>query len=177
MGKDKNTKSSVKKELYDWADSLAVSLAIVVFLFNFVIMTVQVDGPSMENTLHDEERLIISNLFYEPKNFDIVVLTRDNDDPIIKRVIATEGQVIDIDEETGEVTVDGKVIDEPYIKEAILDRGDAVYPQEVPPNSIFVMGDNRNNSLDSRVLGSFENKHILGRVIIRISPFGKWKVS
>lgn len=162
---------SFKSELFDWMDSLAVSLAIIVFLFSFVIMTVQVSGESMENTLHHKDRLITTNMFFEPKYKDIVIIERENDDPIIKRVIATEGQEVDIDEATGEVYVDGVKLQEDYIKENLDYRGDFEYPIVVPEGCIYALGDNRNNSLDSTELGAFDERQIMGKVLFRIYPF------
>lgn len=174
----KQKKSQFKKELLEWLDSLAVSLVVVIFLFNFVVMTVEVKGDSMQNTLHEGERLITSNLFYEPKNGDIVTVIRENDAPLIKRVIAVEGQEIDIDAITGEVFVDGEKLDEPYIKEMIAEGNIGIneYPLIVPEDSFFAMGDNRNDSLDSRALGTIENNRILGKVLFRISPITKFIV-
>ena len=134
----------------------------------------------------------ISNLFYTPKRGDIVVISRntdnridrDSEEPIIKRVIATEGQLVDIDFTTGKVYVDGQLLDEPYIKDYAIEQYSTVdsygvqFPLRVEENCVFVMGDNRRESLDSRSPqignnGQINTKYILGRAILRVYPFNK----
>ena len=131
-------------------------------------------------TLQNGERLVISNLFYEPTAEDIVVLCgeadREEGKNLIKRIIATEGQTIDIDFEAGEVYVDGQKLDEPYILEpTYLDEG-TEFPLTVPEGEIFVMGDNRNGSRDSRSLtvGTVKEEYIVGRVLFRFFPFDRF---
>ena len=131
-------------------------------------------------TLCNGERLVISNLFYEPAPGDIVVLCgeadREEGRNLIKRIIAVGGQTIDIDFETGEVTVDGEVLDEPYILERThLDEG-TEFPLTVPEGEVFVMGDNRNGSRDSRSLsvGTVKEEYIVGRVLFRFFPFDRF---
>lgn len=176
---------------YDYIETFCFALAAMMLLFLFVFRYVTVDGDSMRETLHDEDKLIISNLFYTPKTGDIVVINPEshgsNGEPIIKRVIATEGQTVRIDYENWEVYVDGKKLDEPYIQamreqeqrlwgENVSMNGTSVekYMQEfvVDEDKVFVMGDNRNNSKDSRSreYGEMGVNRILGRVIIRITP-------
>ena len=134
----------------------------------------------MMPTLQNGERLVISNLFYEPTAGDIVVLCgeadREEGKNLIKRIIATEGQIIDIDFEAGEVYVDGQKLDEPYILEqTYLDEG-TEFPLTVPEGEIFVMGDNRNGSRDSRSLtvGTVKEEYIVGRVLFRFFPFDRF---
>ena len=176
---------------YDYIETFCFALAAMMLLFLFVFRYVTVDGDSMRETLHDKDKLIISNLFYTPKTGDIVVINPEshgsNGEPIIKRVIATEGQTVRIDYENWEVYVDGKKLDEPYIQamreqeqrlwgENVSMNGTSVekYMQEfvVDEDKVFVMGDNRNNSKDSRSreYGEMGVNRILGRVIIRITP-------
>jgi signal peptidase I len=145
----------------------------------------------MKHTFHNEDKLIISNLFYQPETGDIVVLNPEShgerNEPIIKRVIATAGQTVYIDYEKWEVYVDGQKLDEPYIEEmkketqAIMGKNismrhadDMKYNSEfvVGEGKIFVMGDNRNNSKDSRSreYGEINENRILGRVVIRLAP-------
>ncbi len=188
---EKEKKSAVKgslwMEIYDWGESICVSLAVVLFLFSFCFHTVEVYGPSMEDTLHGRDlgsveatsgdKLLISNLFYTPQTGDIVVLYAENEEEtIIKRVIATEGQEVMIDFATGEVTVDGEVLDEPYIKNPTITAGDVSFPVTVPTGCVFVLGDNRMVSLDSRYsrIGMIPVDDIAGRVVLRIYPFNQF---
>lgn len=176
--------------LYEYVETFSYALALMVLLFLFVFRYVQVDGDSMKHTLHNEDKLIISNLFYTPKTGDIVVINPEShiasQKPIIKRVIATEGQTVRIDYENWAVYVDGVKLDEPYIEpmhsEERYKYGEDVsmridsnkYLSEftVGEGKVFVMGDNRNHSKDSRSneYGEMGENRILGRVVIRISP-------
>ncbi len=188
---EKNSKLNFAKTVYDYIETFCFALAIMMVLFLFVFRYVAVDGDSMMDTLKNQDKLIISNLFYTPETGDIVVINPeshgDAQEPIIKRVIATEGQRVYIDYENWEVYVDGKKLDEPYIQGMrdveILRFGKDVqmagttvekYKDEfvVDKDKVFVMGDNRNNSKDSRSYeyGEMGTNRILGRVIIRISP-------
>ena len=149
-------KKSSLRETVEYAESLAVVFVVMLLIFTFIARPATVDGESMMPTLQNGERLVISNLFYEPTAGDIVVLCgeadREEGKNLIKRIIATEGQTIDIDFEAGEVYVDGQKLDEPYILEpTYLDEG-TEFPLTVPEGEIFVMGDNRNGSRDSRSL-------------------------
>lgn len=185
---DANGQFNLTKEIFDWIESIAVSIVIVVLLFTFIFRMVWVQGHSMENTLQDNDRVIISSLGYEPKQYDIVVVNAENEKmlaerpdlkgkPFIKRIIATEGQTIDFNREKGQVIVDGKVLDEWYIKEAMTEFGDKpdMFPLTVKKDQVFVMGDNRNDSYDSRyeLIGTIDKHKIIGKVIIRVFPFNK----
>ncbi len=169
---------NLKKELWEWAKAILFAAVIVFIMFRFIIQVVTVNGVSMEPTLEGGDRLIISNLFYTPAAGDIVVLSDETglDEALIKRIIALPGQTVDINE-NGEVLVDGKVLSEPYIAERIDEshRGDMTYPLTVPEDSVFVMGDNRNHSTDSRdsQVGLVDEGEILGRVIFRLLPLSK----
>lgn len=169
---------NLKKELWEWAKAIFFAAVIVFIVFNFIIQVVTVKGSSMEPTLENQDRLVISNLFYTPETGDIVVLSDKTglDEALIKRIIALPGQTVDINE-NGEVLVDGKVLSEPYIAELIDEghRGNMDYPLTVPEGTVFVMGDNRNHSTDSRFLevGFVEEGEILGRVIFRLLPLDK----
>lgn len=184
--KNKAPKKKFWQEVYDWAESICISLAVVMFIFSFCFKTVEVWGTSMEDTLHgrdvsgviDEsgDKLLISNLFYTPEHGDVIVIHAETEETIIKRVIATEGQEVDINCETGEVIVDGAVLDEPYIKNPTYSSGNVTFPVTVPEGCVFVLGDNRAVSLDSRydVIGMVDTDDILGKVILRIYPFDQF---
>jgi signal peptidase I len=184
-------KRSALQAVYDYLEVFCYALATMMVLFLFVFRLVTVDGDSMRTTLTDGDRLIISNLFYTPETGDIVVINPENhgdaDEPIIKRVIATEGQKVFIDYENWAVYVDGVKLDEPYIADMMKvekDRFGADKPMNgtnvpkykkeftVGENKVFVMGDNRNNSKDSRSddYGEMGVNRILGKVVFRISP-------
>lgn len=171
-------KKSVGNEILEWLESIAISIFIVILVFTFVFRIVIVDGSSMFPTLEDGQRLVISHLFYTPKQGDIVVVnSKGLNKTIIKRVIATEGQTVDINFDKHTVTVDGKTLDEPYINEpTIRNDGGNTYPLVVPKNTIFVMGDNRNNSTDSRnsLVGFIPIDDVLGKAILRIYPFDRF---
>ena len=152
-----------------------LSVVMVVFLIFFRIIVVS--GPSMKQTLLDGDYLLlVGNLFYrEPQAGDVVVLSKhtyDNGKPIVKRVIATEGQIVDMDYENGIVYVDGLPLEEDYTNTLTnLDEG-ASFPQIVEEGCVFVMGDNRNNSKDSRSLeiGQVDKREILGKVALLLFP-------
>ena len=165
------------RDLYEWAQALVCSVLAVVLLFTFVIRLIGVDGHSMVPTLQDGDRLLVLNAMLDNDYGygDIVVLRKDTflEEPIVKRVIATEGQTVDIDYDAGTVAVDGQVLDEPYIHEAMLcPTYENQTHIEVPEGSIFVMGDNRNASTDSRDarLGCVDERYIMGRVYFTLFP-------
>ena len=167
-------------EVYDWIQCLVSALLICVLVFAFFVRIIGIIGSSMVPTFHDGDSVIISNLFYEPKQGDVVVLRKESfqDKPIIKRVIAVAGQTVDIDFENGIVYVDDQPLGEPYIAEPTLTPLDFDGKITVPEDCVFVMGDNRNNSTDSRssMIGCVDTRYIMGKVLLRILPvsqFGK----
>ena len=168
---------SLKLDLYFWLQALVLALVALILLFTFVGRITPVVGESMVPTLHHGDMLILQSLGYKPRQNDVVVLTkafRDVDGPIVKRVIAVGGQTVDIDYDAGTVAVDGQVLDEPYIHEAMLcPTYENQTHIEVPEGSIFVMGDNRNHSSDSRdvTLGTVDTRYLLGKAEFICFPF------
>ena len=132
-------------------------------------------------TLHDGDWLVVSSAAYDdPQYKDIVIVTQPNyfHEPIVKRVIATGGQTVDIDPVAGIVYVDGEALDEPYTMEPTYTLDDIQFPLTVPEGMLFVMGDNRNDSSDSRSskVGLIDQRYVLGKVSGRLMPLGQWKV-
>lgn len=181
-GESKTPKNSAY-EFYMTVRDIINILALITIVFVFVVRLVGVDGDSMLPTLHDRDYLLLeSNFLYGPErveNGDIVVLNvpyYKDKGPIVKRVIATEGQTVDIDFEEGLVYVDGELLEEAYIKEpTYLSWGEddgLEYPATVPEDCIFVLGDNRNDSMDSRFaeIGMVDQECILGKVLFILLP-------
>ena len=133
-----------------------------------------VDGKEVTMYVEVGDKVVISNLFYHPKQGDIVVLRKQTlmEEPIVKRIIATEGQTVDIDFDDGVVYVDGKALDEPYVNEPVHDRENFEGKITVPEGCVFVMGDNRNASTGSRDarLGCVDERYIMGRVYFTLFP-------
>ena len=173
--------------LFDFVEMLALVTVVIVLCFAFVFRLNIVEGPSMENTLHTGEYLLVSDLFYDPTPGDIVVVhdvTVDERyrEPLVKRVIAVEGQVVNIDFNTWTLTVDGEPVDESsyiHIDSAVkAPYSDIVYPFTVEDGKVFVMGDNRHHSADSRItaIGQIDERCIIGKVYARVSPINKLKL-
>ncbi len=166
---------------FEWLQAIISAVVIVVILLTFVFRLVDVDGLSMFETLHDHDKVFVTSLLYEPKAGDVVVISHGQEykDPIIKRVIATEGQSIKIDYDKGQVIVDGVILNEPYIYEVMEYKAvfDNPVPDVVPEGMIFVMGDNRNNSLDSRSqrVGLIHKDDIIGKAQAVVFPFSNFK--
>lgn len=178
ISRNKSRPDGALSVCYDWLSSFIAALLCVVLLFTFVFRVVRVSGNSMLPTLQDGDMLIISDVLYTPKTGDIVVVqvpTYKNGLPLIKRVIATEGQKVKIDFKTWSVTVDGVKLDESYIKYMegfAMDRHNCPTEFVVEEGKVFLMGDNRNDSNDSRnsAIGQVDTRCILGKVIFRLSP-------
>ena len=151
---------SMRVDLYEWIQSLMTALVICMAIFIFIIRVIDVSGSSMFPTLHDGDKMLVSNLFYTPHAGDVV------------RVIATEGQEISIDFDRGIVYIDGLPVEEDYIAELTKTKLDFIGPQTVPEGCMFVMGDNRNASTDSRKkeIGMVDQRMLLGRAYYVIFP-------
>lgn len=168
-------RTEANRELYDWVQCLISALMICIVVFVFFIRIIDVKGTSMNPTLQNGDKMLVSDVFYKPKAGDVVIFKTDTYDPnkaLVKRVIATEGQVVNIDFEKGIVYVDGVPMEESYIKELTKNKLDFIGPKTVPEGCVFVMGDNRNASNDSRDerIGMVDCRLILGRAYAVIYP-------
>ncbi|GHU81541.1 signal peptidase I [Clostridia bacterium] len=176
---DEIEKSSFTQNCYEWLHAIIIAIVIVVLLLTFGFRRISVDGESMMNTLHDRDQVLVTNLLDIPNDGDIVIISHGQEykQPIIKRVIATEGQTLQIDFEKHQVIVDGVIIDEPYIKDPTTVTGNTEIPQIIPKGKVFVMGDNRNHSTDSRFheIGLIDVKDIIGKAEFIIFPFDRFK--
>ena len=166
---------SARVDLYEWIQSLMTALVICMAVFIFCVRTIDVRGSSMFPTLHDGDQMLVSNLLYKPKAGDVVVFKTDNYDPdraLVKRVIATEGEEISIDFDRGIVYINGLPVEEDYIAELTKTKLDFIGPQTVPEGCMFVMGDNRNASTDSRKkeIGMVDSRMLLGRAYYVLFP-------
>ena len=171
-----------RREIYDWIESLMVALIFCVLLFSFFIRLIDVSGPSMNPNLYDGNKMLVSDLFYKPKAGDVVIFRNVNENneekALVKRVIATEGQEVNIDFEHGIVYVDGQALEEDYVAEPIHNKLDFIGPKTVPTGCVFVLGDNRNSSRDSRAksIGMVDERLIVGKVYAVVYPVDaiKW---
>lgn len=163
-------------EAYDWIQSLISALLICVLVFVFVLRIMDVHGTSMFPTLNNGDKVLVSDLFYEPARGDIVVFKKDSYDDnkaLVKRVVAVAGDVVNIDFEKGVVYVNGEALEEDYIDVLTTTKIDFIGPQTVPDNCLFVMGDNRNASTDSRDkrIGMVDKRLVIGKVLLVVYPF------
>ena len=162
--------------LFDWVSAIVTAVLAVVLIFTFAVQLISVEGPSMQPTLYEGDRLIVVNrLFCDFEAGDVVIVQNYNaalDERIVKRIIATEGQTVDIDFDAGIVYVDGVALDEPYIKELTYTPEGISFPLTLQENEIFIMGDNRNHSTDSRSadLGPVDERYIVGEAVFLLVP-------
>lgn len=166
-----------EKSLIAYLHDLIYMLMAVLVLFLLVFRVIVVSGPSMRTTLLDGDYLLLlSNTFYHtPRRGDIVVISKkafDNGKPIVKRVIATEGQTVDIDFDDGIVYVDGEALEEDYINNLTTYAEGTVFPLTVEEGCVFVLGDNRAVSMDSRSpeIGQIDRREVLGRAVLLLFP-------
>lgn len=193
--KDLTAKEKSIINIYDFVSVLASAIVTIMIIFTFFFRVVGVDGTSMVPTLNHGDWLIVTAYDNKPQYGQVVIITQPNwfDEPIVKRIIATENQTVDIDFSTGEVSVDGIVLDEPYINNLTLNSEGVSFPLTVPEGCVFVMGDNRQGSTDSRSdkIGFISTDYIMGVVKLRpfnvassdsgkrqlkLNPFKEWKV-
>lgn len=189
LKKEEEPAGGWKRDLFDWLQLLVIVLVIIVGTFTFIVGIIGVDGNSMYPTLHHQDMMLVQRLAYEPEAGDVIVLRKDGtfeDRALVKRIVATGGQTVYIDYTANTITVDGVVLDEPYINYAYdptygddpmaLHYGlDSQYVNRqftVPEGSVFVCGDNRNHSSDSRSpeLGMVDERYIIGKVLVVFFP-------
>jgi len=177
-------KTSWKRELLEWVSSILIAVILAFTIREFVFTLVKVQGESMEPSLHNSDRLYVNRFFYTPEKGDVVIFVPESDPkhPYVKRVIATEGDTVYIDFQTGDLYINDVLVNEPYIKEKTVRNGHYIlslmakgtYSKEQPiviqPGHIFALGDNRNNSKDSRELGQIPVEEIMGGAVFRFWP-------
>ena len=177
------------KSIYEIIEMVVLAMVVTLTLFMFVGRLTTVDGQSMDKTLAHGEVLLVSNLGKAPERGDIIVFQSPEShikNPIVKRIIATEGETVDIDFDNWIVYVDGEPLytdadgnpaREPYVnyENTRMFQYDREFPYTVPEGEVFVMGDNRNHSNDSRGtdIGTIDTRHIFGKVVFRIKPLSK----
>ncbi len=176
--KKKSAYTTVTEYIYSVFSYLLLCMLIIFTAFTFFLRLVQVDGGSMNPTLHTGDKIIISNFLYTPDYGDIIAISKKGaeEESMIKRVIALPGDSVIIDFDTHIITVNGKVIYEDYeVTEPISEQYDLTYPVTVPDDCVFVLGDNRNNSIDSRSesVGFIKLDEISGKALIRLFPIGQ----
>lgn len=197
--KSNEEKQSVIAEIFDYYELCIFSICAVIVIFSFFIRLCRVDGQSMEDTLHNNEMLLVTDVLYTPERGDVIVFHQTGgqnkdiysfslNEPIVKRVIATAGEWIDIQLSDGrlKVTIYDNNMENPCTLEEDYAKysgspswnptGYHEYPMQIPEGYVFVMGDNRWDSTDSRstLIGLVDTRRILGRAVLRVTPFSKF---
>lgn len=176
--KKKPKKELSKMNIFDILEPIVAALLVITVIFTLFFRIVNVSGPSMMPTLNDGDKIVISATGYEPQRGDIVILSgaAGIKDTIVKRIIAVGGDKVDINFTTGIVTVNG--VEEEYTDVLTLQQFDIAFPITVPEGCVFVLGDNRAESLDSRSteIGCIDERFIVGKVLFRLFPLGEGKV-
>ncbi len=174
--------SPAVRSVMEWVETIVMAVVLVAVAFTFVARVITVDGVSMEPTYYNGDRVLVTKLAGQARQGDVVIVVGALEEPIIKRVVATEGQTVDFDPELGEVTVDGQPLPGSVfgIEDGITFVPDLPgmvmeFPQTVPEGCVFVLGDNRDNSTDSRfvTVGMVDQRNILGKVVFSLYPFSK----
>ncbi|WP_051233607.1 signal peptidase I [Butyrivibrio sp. NC3005] len=178
--KEDTNRENPVKEFFSWLLYVAGVILLTFLFITFVAQKTEVSGRSMLNTLHDRDSLIVSKISYElgtPNRFDIVVFPHINKATnektfFIKRIIGMPGETVQIDF-NGNIYINGEVLDEHFGKETIQNPGNAINPIVLGEDEYFVLGDNRNDSLDSRFtdVGKIKRDELVGKAVFRIYPF------
>lgn len=184
MAEDSSANPKKKNEAWEWIKALAIAGILAFVIRSYIFAPFLVDGSSMMPTLEHRERLIVNkfvNYLHTPQAGEIIVFHAEAEKDYIKRVIATEGQTVAMRNDV--LYIDGKEKEEPYLNQYKADarsKGmvltDDFGPIEVPKGHIFVMGDNRQNSTDSRFIGPVEVDEVVGRADLIIWPLSNFKV-
>ena len=183
LDKEVDTTKKVKQtneklNIFEIFEAVIAAFFVITLVFTFVFRVFSVDGPSMKPTLQDGDKVVVSTMGYKAQKGDIVVLssTEGLKKPIVKRVVAVAGETVDINFTTGVVTVNG--VEEHYTDELTTQQFDVAFPITVPEGTVFVLGDNRGVSLDSRStqVGCVDERLIVGKVLFRFFPLGNWTV-
>ena len=176
--KKKVKQTNEKLNIFEIFEAIIAAFFVITLVFTFIFRVFSVDGPSMKPTLQDGDKVVVSTMGYKAQKGDVVVLssTEGLKKPIIKRVVAVAGDAVDINFTTGVVTVNG--IEEHYTDELTTQQFDVAFPLTVPEGTVFVLGDNRGVSLDSRStqVGCVDERLIVGKVLFRFFPLGNWTV-
>lgn len=177
---DQMVRNDILKEILGTSLYLLIVLILTFVLIKYVGQRTRVEGSSMESTLSDGDNLIVEKISYrfnDPERFDIVVFPfrYEKKTYYIKRIIGLPGETVRIDYE-GNIYINDELLQEGYGREVILDPGRAAEPITLGEDEYFVMGDNRNNSTDSRfdIVGNIKRSEIIGRAWVRITPFNKF---